>query len=105
MVSVRDIDMIWQVFTLSNAVEHARGWVATKMGLLDIFEVSYGSWYVLYTIRACIEQEMKWFQSKIVSIDIQSALKSCTIADFKTLNCRYSPGCRLLYIAETDGPG
>ena len=23
--------------TLSNAVEHARGWVATKMGLVDIF--------------------------------------------------------------------
>lgn len=27
-----------QGVTLSNAVEHARGWVATKMGLLDIFE-------------------------------------------------------------------
>lgn len=26
--------------TLSNAVEHARGWVATKMGLLDIFDVA-----------------------------------------------------------------
>ncbi len=42
MVSFRDLNSIWQVFTLSNAVEHARGWVATKMGLLDIFEVSYG---------------------------------------------------------------
>lgn len=26
--------------TLSKAVEHARGWVATKMGLLDIFVIA-----------------------------------------------------------------
>ena len=26
------------MFTLSNAVEHERGWVARKMGLFDMFE-------------------------------------------------------------------
>ena len=31
----------WELlFTLSNAVEHERGWVARKMGLLDIFEAN-----------------------------------------------------------------
>ena len=28
------------LFTLSNAVEHERGWVARKMGLFDIFEAN-----------------------------------------------------------------
>ena len=31
----------WELlFTLSNAVEHERGWVARKMGLFDIFEAN-----------------------------------------------------------------
>ena len=28
------------LFTLSNAVEHDRGWVARKMGLFDIFKAN-----------------------------------------------------------------
>lgn len=40
---------------------------------------------MLYTIRACVEQQMERFQSKAMSIDIQSAWRSCTIADLETL--------------------
>ena len=54
--------------TLSNAVEHARGWVATKMGLLDIFDVAT----MIEISRALYQQ----FKAKLYEW-IPNSLKEC----------------------------
>jgi len=43
--------------TLSNAVEQALGWVATKMGLLDIFAALDAQRWSSLTVDATLQEE------------------------------------------------